>query len=83
MRTAIGPLRPELAAVLGGYLRAQFAMGVPDSRLKVAVRVRCCTSVLSAAPFLARPGTVLASCGRLVELVVRCLARAALTTFLA
>ena len=25
------PLRPELAAVLGGYLRAQFAMGVPDS----------------------------------------------------
>ena len=39
--------------------------------------------VLDAAPFLARPGTVLASCGRLIELVVCCLARAALTTFLA
>ena len=39
--------------------------------------------VLDAAPFLARPGTVLASCGRLVELVVRCLARAVLIMFLA
>jgi hypothetical protein len=58
-------------------------MGVPDSRLKVAVRVRCCTSVLDAAACLARPGTALASCGRLVELVVRCLARAAFIMFLA
>jgi hypothetical protein len=39
--------------------------------------------VLYAAPFLARPGTVLASSGRLMELVVRCLARAALIMFLA
>jgi hypothetical protein len=51
--------------------------------LKVAVRARCCTSVLDAAACLARPGTVLASCGRLVELVVCCLVRAALTMFLA
>ena len=66
-------------------VRGQHRLHVPGvgPHLAAVPQVNGLYFVLYAAPFLARPGTVLASSGRLIELVVRCLARAALIMFLA
>ena len=76
------PLRPELAAVLADT-SAPNSQWVCQTAVEGRRKGALLYFVLYAAPFLARPGTVLASCGRPMELVVCCLARAALIMFLA
>ena len=68
------PLRPELEALLGVCPLSQLTQGVGGSSC-LLLSGRCCTLLLyrPASRLVAHPG----------EVVVRCLVRAALTTFLA